>query len=214
MLFSILKVVFIVVFIRLTLYEVVKSILFPEEQIKVRFRLRVILFIMLSLWVFYCGTKFNYTLPKFGFVFTIIIVIFLSLLAVFLFLLVAAFNYDLVHRESDCVRPTCVPPPSSPVDDQNQQQICGTTIIDSSIDSNKSSIDSNKKIIERQRAIIRKNKRELREIRRELKGTRDEIERMKLYGIKVRILNFAFSVITGIIASILFHYLSELLHWN
>lgn len=202
MLISILKVVFMLLTLYVFLSEIVYGILLQEERIGVV--LRVLLFIMLSLWVFFVGTKFNFTLPKFGFVFTIIIVIFLSLLTVFLLLLVVAFNYDLAFRESpracgppDFVPPDYASPSSSTIDDLAEEEI-----------------KSNIEIIERQRTIIRKNKRELREVRRQLKGTRAEMERIRLYGIKVRISNFAFSVITGIIGSILFHYISELLNWN
>lgn len=159
-------------------------------------------FIIFMLLGFFSGLSFDYILPKFNHVVTISIAIFLLPLLVLLFLVIIGFN-KYWEYEKDPIsalyprpRPTGIQDPGLGDDFYISQMV------------------ANSEIIDQQEAKIHENKRILREINWEIEKTQDEIKRIRRINIRIKVWNFIFSVISGILASILFHYLSEILNWN
>lgn len=150
-------------------------------------------FIVFMLLGFFGGSMFDYILPKFNLVFKIIIVI-LLLVSIMIIGFILLSNY----RELKYL--FWSPANSGPADGQNGIDVAQMV--------------ANSEFIDQQEATIHKNERKLRKLYKEIGVAQNRMDRIRKREVRLKIWNFVLSVISGILASILFHYLSEILNWN
>lgn len=144
-------------------------------------------FIVFMLLGFFGGSMFDYILPKFNLVFKIIIVILLLVSIAIIGLILLGNHIELKHLSWSHI--------NAGPDDVAQMV-------------------ANSEFIDQQEATIHENERKLRKLYKEIDALQNRKDRIRKREVRLKIWNFVLSVISGILASILFHYLSELLNWN
>lgn len=144
-------------------------------------------FIVFMLLGFFGGSMVNNILPKFNLVFKIIIVILLlvSITIIVLILLSNIIEIKLLFWSHANAGP-----------DDVAQMV------------------ANSEFIDQQEATIHENERKLRKLYKEIGVAQNRMDRIRKREVRLKIWNFVLSIISGILASILFHYISELLNWN
>ena len=144
-------------------------------------------FIVFMLLGFFGGSMFDYILPKFNLVFKIIIVILLLVSIAIIGLILLGNHIELKHLSWSHIN-------AGPGD--------------------VAQMVANSEFIDQQEATIHKNERKLRKLYKEIGVAQNRMDRIRKREVRLKIWNFVLSVISGILASILFHYLSEILNWN
>ena len=144
-------------------------------------------FIVFMLLGFFGGSMVNNILPKFNLVFKIIIVILLLVSITIIVLILLSNLIELEHLFGSLA--------NAGPDDVAQMV-------------------ANSEFIDQQEATIHENERKLRKLYKEIDALQNRKDRIRKREVRLKIWNFVLSVISGILASILFHYISELLNWN
>ena len=144
-------------------------------------------FIVFMLLGFFGGSMFDYILPKFNLVFKIIIVILLLVSIAIIGLILLGNHIELKHLSWSHIN-------AGPGD--------------------VAQMVANSEFIDQQEATIHENERKLRKLYKEIDALQNRKDRIRKREVRLKIWNFVLSVISGILASILFHYLSEILNWN
>ena len=144
-------------------------------------------FIVFMLLGFFGGSMFDYILPKFNLVFKIIIVILLLVSIAIIGLILLGNHIELKHLSWSHIN-------AGPGD--------------------VAQMVANSEFIDQQEATIHENERKLRKLYKEIGVAQNRMDRIRKREVRLKIWNFVLSVISGILASILFHYLSEILNWN